>query len=215
MPKTCEFVLYRGRPRAFGLYQRHRAFDDYQDAEAHYERRPSLLVEPLDNWGKGSISLVEIPTDKEVNDNIVCFWQPEAPAKAGGSAEFRYRLTWGSIEEDRTRLARVVDIRSGEGGVSGTQTDDDIRKLVVDFAGGPLDDFGAGSELKERLHVTNGEIVHSTVSTIRGQGIWRLAIDVRPAGDAPVELVGALTDGSRDLSEVWLYQWRKGDDQPN
>ncbi|MBB4120997.1 glucan biosynthesis protein [Martelella radicis] len=202
-------------PRAFGLYQRHRDFEDYQDAEAHYERRPSLLVEPLGNWGKGSISLVEIPTDKEVNDNIVCFWQPEAPARAGGSAEYSYRLTWGAIEEDQARLARVVDIRSGEGGVSGTESDEDIRKLVVDFAGGALDDLGSGSELQERLHITNGEIVHSTVSAIRGEGVWRLAVDVRPAGDAPVELVGALTDGNRDLSEVWLYQWRKGDDQPN
>ncbi len=201
-------------PRAFGLYQRHRDFEDYQDAEAHYERRPSLLVEPLGNWGKGSISLVEIPTDKEVNDNIVAFWQPDAPAKAGGSAEYSYRLTWGTIEEDRARIARVVDIRSGEGGVSGTDGDKDVRKLVVDFAGGALDDLGSGSELQERLHITNGEIVHSTVSAIRGEGVWRLAIDVRPAGDAPVELVGALSDGSRDLSEVWLYQWRRGDDQP-
>ncbi|WP_319518240.1 glucan biosynthesis protein G [uncultured Martelella sp.] len=202
-------------PRAFGLYQRHREFEDYQDAEAHYERRPSLLVEPLGTWGKGSISLVEIPTDKEVNDNVVCFWQPEAPAKAGESAEYSYRLTWGAIEEDQVRLARVVDIRSGEGGVSGAQADDDVRKIVVDFAGGPLADFGAGSELKERLHVTNGEIVHSTVSAIMGEDVWRLAIDVRPAGDAPVELLAALTDGNRDLSEVWLYQWRKGDDQPD
>ncbi|QQM30323.1 glucan biosynthesis protein G [Martelella lutilitoris] len=202
-------------PRAFGLYQRHRDFEDYQDAEAHYERRPSLLVEPLGNWGKGSISLVEIPTDKEVNDNIVAFWQPEAPAKAGGSAEYSYRLTWGAIEEDRARIARVVDIRSGEGGVSGTEADEDVRKLVVDFAGGALDDLGGGSELQERLHITNGEIVHSTVSAIRGEGVWRLAIDVRPAGEAPVELVGALSDGSRDLSEIWLYQWRRGDDQPD
>lgn len=203
-------------PRAFGLYQRHRGFTDYQDAEAHYERRPSLLVEPVGNWGEGTISLVEIPTDKEVNDNIVCFWQPEAPAKAGGSAEYGYRLTWGAIEEDMGRLARVIDIRSGEGGVSGTENSDNgVRKLVVDFAGGTLDDLMPGSELKERLHITNGEIVHSTVSPIKSQGVWRLAIDVRPAGDAPVELVGALTDGSRDVSEIWLYQWRKGDDQPN
>ncbi|WP_174803942.1 glucan biosynthesis protein [Martelella limonii] len=203
-------------PRAFGLYQRHREFADYQDAEAHYERRPSLLVEPVGNWGKGTISLVEIPTDKEVNDNIVCFWQPESPARKGGSAEFGYRLTWGTIEEDQGRLARVIDIRSGEGGVSGVANkDDNVRKLVVDFAGGPLDDMAPGSELQERLHITNGEIVHSTVSSVRGQGVWRLAIDVKPAGDAPVEIVAALTDGSRDVSEVWLYQWRQGDDQPD
>lgn len=202
-------------PRAFGLYQRHRDFEDYQDAEAHYERRPSLLVEPLSDWGEGNISLVEIPTDKEVNDNIVCFWQPKEKPQAGGSAEYSYRLTWGAIEEDRSRLARVVEVRSGEGGVSGGNSADDVRKLIVDFAGGALDDAVASAKISERLHVTNGEVVHSTVSAIRNENIWRLAIDIKPDGDEPVEIVGALTNGDRDISEVWLYQWRMGDDQPN
>ncbi|TCT35276.1 glucan biosynthesis protein [Martelella mediterranea] len=202
-------------PRAFGLYQRHRDFEDYQDAEAHYERRPSLLVEPLSDWGEGNISLVEIPTDKEVNDNIVCFWQPKEKPQAGGSAEYSYRLTWGAIEEDRSRLARVVEVRSGEGGVSGGNSADGVRKLIVDFAGGALDDAVASAKISERLHVTNGEVVHSTVSAIRNENIWRLAIDIKPDGDKPVEIVGALTNGDRDISEVWLYQWRMGDDQPN
>ena len=213
--KLANSFFAETNPRAFGLYQRHRAFEDYQDAEAHYERRPSLLVEPLGNWGKGTVSLVEIPTDKEVNDNIVCFWQPEEPTKAGGSAEYGYRLTWGSLEDDRARLARVVDLRTGEGGVSGGEVQDGVRKIVVDFAGAPLDDLAAGSSIKEEIHATKGEIVHSTVSAIRGQGIWRLAIDLKPDGSEPVELVGKLTDGSRDLTETWLYQWREGDELPN
>src|SRR5690606_8863988 len=33
-------------PRAFGLIQRARDFAHYEDAEAHYERRPSAWVEP-------------------------------------------------------------------------------------------------------------------------------------------------------------------------
>lgn len=203
------------QPRAFGLYQRHRDFDDYQDAEAHYERRPSLMVEPIGDWGKGMISLIEIPTDKEVNDNIVCFWQPEQKPKAGETAEYSYRLTWGSIEEDKTRLARVVDMRSGEGGVSGEGSVDGVRKMVVDFAGGALNELPAGASVVERVNITNGEVVHSTVSAIRDQSIWRLAIDVRPTGNDPVELIAALTDGNQDISETWLYRWRQGDDQPN
>src|SRR5690606_14210600 len=86
-------------PKAFGLYQRDRNFDHYQDAGAGYERRPSLLVEPIGDWGKGFISLVELPTDLEINDNIVAFWTPEGDVKAGQNFEYRYRLTWGSIEE--------------------------------------------------------------------------------------------------------------------
>ncbi|TPW32519.1 glucan biosynthesis protein [Martelella alba] len=213
--KLANSYLGETSPRAFGLYQRHRSFDDYQDAEAHYERRPSLLVEPLSDWGDGTVSLVEIPTALEINDNIVCFWQPKAPAKAGGSASYDYRLTWGSIEEDQTRLARVVELRSGEGGVSGNENDDGTRKFVVDFAGGSLADLPAGTEVKAHVTATNAEIVHSTVSQVNGQGVWRLAIDLKPDGDKPVELVGSLNDGAQDLSEIWLYQWRVGDEKPN
>lgn len=60
-------------PQSFGLMQRNRDFEAYQDAAAHYERRPSALVEPLGDWGKGAVRLVEIPTQLEVNDNIVAF----------------------------------------------------------------------------------------------------------------------------------------------
>ena len=58
-------------PRSFGLMQRRRNFEDYQDASAHYESRPSVRVEPIGDWGKGTIQLLELPTPFEYNDNIV------------------------------------------------------------------------------------------------------------------------------------------------
>ena len=39
-------------PRGFGLIQRSRAFAQYQDLEAHYERRPSAWVEPAESGGR-------------------------------------------------------------------------------------------------------------------------------------------------------------------
>ena len=47
-------------PRGFGLMQRERNLGAYGDLEARYERRPSLWVEPVGNWGAGSITLVEL-----------------------------------------------------------------------------------------------------------------------------------------------------------
>src|SRR5439155_4615135 len=41
--------------RGFGLLQRDRDFDHYQDDGAFYHRRPSLWVEPKAHWGKGSV----------------------------------------------------------------------------------------------------------------------------------------------------------------
>ena len=69
-------------------------FGDYQDLEAHYENRPSLWVEPIGDWGEGVVELVEIPTNREVNDNIVAFWRPHDPLKAKGEYILNYRLHW-------------------------------------------------------------------------------------------------------------------------
>src|SRR3712207_6378228 len=69
------------RPRGFGLMQRDRAFDHYLDG-VYYDRRPSLWVEPLSDWGRGAVQLIELPTDDEIHDNVVAAWVPAEPARA-------------------------------------------------------------------------------------------------------------------------------------
>ncbi len=63
-------------PKGFGLMQRDRTFNNYQDNESRFERRPSYWIEPLGKWGKGSVELVELPTREEIHDNIVAYWVP-------------------------------------------------------------------------------------------------------------------------------------------
>ncbi|MCC0039517.1 MAG: glucan biosynthesis protein G [Brucellaceae bacterium] len=201
-------------PRAFGLLQRDRAFDNYQDAGAAYERRPSLLVEPIGDWGRGAITLVEIPTELEVNDNIVAFWVPEGEVKAGQNFEYRYKLTWGALEDAGDKLARVVALRGGHGGVSGVENDADLQKFVVDFAGGALAAVAADSEeIESTLKASNAEIVHSSLSRIEANGAWRLVLDVRPEGDSPAEFSAFLSHRGTRISETWVYQWRPQDDR--
>jgi glucans biosynthesis protein len=126
-------------PKSFGLVQRHRAFDDYLDAGAHYELRPSLMVEPQGDWGSGMIRLIEIPSDLEANDNIVAFWIPQDSYTAGSSANVSYRLNWGMNPlSARSELAQVFRTLAGHGGVSGVKPRTDERKFVIDFEGGPL-----------------------------------------------------------------------------
>ncbi|MCT7377434.1 glucan biosynthesis protein [Chelativorans salis] len=198
-------------PKAFGLFQRDREFDHYQDAGAGYERRPSLLVEPVGDWGKGAINLVELPTELEINDNIVAFWIPEGDVKAGQELEFRYRLTWGAIEEPSDALARVSALRTGIGGVSGVENSQTLRKFVVDFEGEALRNLSADEGVEAIISVSRAEVVHTAVSRIDANGAWRMAIDLEPEGDAPVELSGSLNLGDRKLSETWVYQWRESD----
>lgn len=201
-------------PRAFGLFQRDRDFEHYQDEEAGYQRRPSLLVEPMSDWGKGTVTLVEIPSRLEVNDNIVAFWMPEAEVKAKQSLEYKYRLTWGSIDESTGTVARVRSVRTGAGGVSGVKNDDGLRKFVVDFAGDALRNISNESDVVAKVSVSNGDIIHSTVSRIDIDDVWRVVIDMKPDGNKSVELNAYLTKGEDRLSETWLYQWRVGDERP-
>ena len=49
-------------PKGFGLIQRDRDFDHYQDDGAFYDRRPNLWVEPQGAWGKGAVTLFAFPT---------------------------------------------------------------------------------------------------------------------------------------------------------
>lgn len=100
-------------PRGFGLMQRARKFSDFADFSAKYHRRPGLWVEPLGEWGRGSVTLVEIPTDKEIYDNIVAYWRPREPLARGAEHRFAYRLTWGMDTPDDMDRARIINTRMG------------------------------------------------------------------------------------------------------
>ena len=60
-------------------------------------------MEPLDDWGEGSVQLIELPTDDEIHDNIVAMWTPKQAATAGTSLRLRYRLYWSADEPHPTR----------------------------------------------------------------------------------------------------------------
>lgn len=206
--RLSESWFVEDNPRSFGLMQRDRDFESYQDAVSHYERRPSLLVEPLGDWGRGAVRLVEIPTQLEVNDNIVAFWVPETKPVIGEALEFAYRLTWGALPADPlTDIAYVKETRSGVGGVSGVENTDGARKFVVDFAGGLLAALPPDAELEPVVMVSGGTISVKTLSKIESIDVWRLVIDVLPDAGATVELGAHVAGYGRKMSENWLYQW--------
>ncbi len=196
-------------PRSFGLVQRNRNFEHFLDAQAHYERRPSLMIEPLGDWGKGTVRLVEIPSDLEVNDNIVAFWIPDQDTNAGDALEYAYRMHWGMSPQGAAseRLAKVTRMRTGEGGVAGVQTDTGTRKFVIDFAGGLLDHLPENAQLEAVTSASNGEIVEAVLSPVNGRNEWRLVLEVRAEPDAVVELKAGISGYERTLSETWMYQW--------
>ena len=79
--------------RGFGLLQRDRSFDHYQDLDLAYQLRPTYWIEPHEGWGDGGVELLELPTDNESNDNIVAAWTPKETFDAGRSMTYGYRIT--------------------------------------------------------------------------------------------------------------------------
>ncbi|SKA07397.1 glucan biosynthesis protein [Consotaella salsifontis] len=194
-------------PRGFGLIQRDRDFSHYEDLEARYDLRPSLMIEPLSDWGSGAIELVEIPSANEANDNIVAFWVPEDKPKAGSSYEFRYRMRWGLEVETFDRLAHVSDTFAGAGGNAVDEPQPNFRRFAINFRGGTVANLPDGVAPEPIVEVSEKARVNHVALDRLPDGGWRLAIELERTESGPVEIRAKLSMMQRIVSETFLYQW--------
>ena len=186
-------------PKGFGLVQRNRDFDAYQDAEARYDLRPSAWIEPEGNWGEGEVRLIEIPVDNEFNDNIVAYWLPKDVMAKGERHDFRYMLSFASRLPRDLPVARVRDVRAGR-----SINDEAVRSFIVDFDLAPFRDALPQS----KVTTSAGEIVHAYLKPLPEEDVLRLAFDFRPGDEELVELQALLTDpDGLALSETWMTRW--------
>jgi periplasmic glucans biosynthesis protein len=209
-PAGLRFNAFLDRdPRGFGLLQRDRNFDHYQDDGAFYDRRPSLWVEPKSGWGKGSIQLVELPTVDETADNIVAFWNPADTPQPGQELLFGYRLHWGAQMPVSPQLAQVVATRTGLGGVVGQKRKYFSWRFVVDFAGANLSSLGKDVKVEPVITASRGQIEITSARPLEAVRGYRAMFDLKPTDDsvAPVDLRLYLSANGQPLTETWLYQW--------
>lgn len=193
--------------KGFGLLQRTRDFAAFEDLEARYGLRPSLWVEPLAPWGNGHVRLIEIPSPLEIYDNVVAFWVPREPAEAGTEWAFHYRLYWCEQPPFQPDFGHTVATRVGVGGGPGEEADVDLRKFVIDFAGGQLEDIPHDAPVEAVVSVITGEAIGPVARKNEVTGGWRVLFDLRPDGDGPVEVRAVLRLAAETLTETWVYQW--------
>lgn len=195
--------------RGFGLEQRDRNFTHYLDDGAFYNRRPSVWVEPAQNWGDGAVQLVEIPTGEETWDNIVAYWAPKESWKAGDRKSYSYRLNWLDAAPYPQHLARVIGTWLGLGGPPGLSYKDrnpNTHKFVVDFESSIF----AGLARQDVELVVNAS--RGTVNAIASYPVvsqehrWRGLFDLTADGMDPVDLRAYLRGKGTALSETWIYQ---------
>jgi glucans biosynthesis protein len=195
-------------PKGFGLLQRDRAFDHYQDDGVFYEKRPSLWVEPLGEWGAGAVSLFAMPTHGETDDNIVAFWTPAAPAKAGGRYTMDYRLHWIADEPAPTGIARTVDCWRGVAGRPGAEPIPNATRLVADFAGDGLKGLTRASGVEADVTLNHGKPLSVAAYPVVGMpGRWRMIVDIARASGEVIDLRACLRRGGAALTETLLYQF--------
>lgn len=191
-------------PGGFGLMQRDRTFNQYEDLEAHYELRPSAWVEPHGSWGSGRVELVQIPTPDETNDNIVAFWVPDVPPKPGQPFDVDYRLSWQKQNEKRPPLSWVTQTRRGHGYV---RKPDDSLSFTVDFDGPIFGKLPIDAKIQPVVSVDgNGRLVETNAFKNAMTGGVRMTIRVRRIDEnKPVEMRAYLRSEQTTLSETWSY----------
>ena len=190
-------------PRGFGLMQRPRDFGDFADLEALYHKRPALWVTPGEDWGQGSVTLVEIPADLEIYDNIVAYWRPSRPIAAGESHQMSYTLDWGASPAPATGMPlRVLNTAIGgrpEGG----------NIVAIDFEDGALvpEDL---SRIDILVRGSAGDVTPGLVQRNPETNGPRLAFTFIPGEADLIEFRAQLRLDGAPLSEVWLYRWTAG-----
>jgi periplasmic glucans biosynthesis protein len=194
-------------PKGFGLIQRDRSFANYEDDGVFYHRRPSVWVEPLEPWGEGAVQLVEIPTDDEIHDNIVAYWVPKEPVRAGSEWSFSYRLHWLAEEPYPLSTGHVIATRIGRGGIPGQPRPEGKKKFVIDFAGGTLEALKKPDPVEPVISASRGLVDNVYALQVVGTKRWRAFFDLAVDGQEPVDLRCHLRLGDRTLTETWLYQY--------
>ena len=210
-PGQLHFNSYSDdNPRGFGLLQRDRNWDHYQDDGVYYDRRPSLWIEPRGpGWGKGAVQLVEIPTSDETSDNMVAFWNPAEKPKAGQEMLFSYRMYWGTHMPYESALAQTIATRTGIGGTVGQKRQYYSWHFAVDFAGGELGALAKDAAVEAVISTSSGTTEHVTAHYVEEFKGYRALFDVRPPDDSldAINLRLYLRIDGRPLTETWIYQW--------
>jgi glucans biosynthesis protein len=196
--------LQTENPKGFGLIQRDRDFDHYQDLETQAQRRPSVWIAPDGNWDAGRVEVVEIPTSADINDNIVAYWVPKQVAQVGQPFGFGYVMHWYGEDASRPPGGRVYATRRDAGTVQGAQ------RIVIDFSGGKLQSIPAERVLRGVVTVVGGgdaaELLDQHVIKNPEIGGWRLSFHIRPKTRDAIELRAFLEEGGEVLTETWSYQ---------
>ena len=191
----------------FGLMQRERSFQAYQDMFTPFQTEPSVWVSLQGtNWNDGDVHLVELNGPWEGSDNIGAFWSPKTVPPPLQPYHFSYTQYW-TRETDMTFSPenKVVGTRIGL-----VDQNSDARQIFIDFSGPKLSAIAATNPPAAMVTIsTNAQIVANQVLWNSDLKAWRVVLKMQPnaGNDKPVDMRCTLQRAKEVLSETWSYQW--------
>ena len=191
---------------AWGLQQRDRDYEHYQDIEADYHLRPDAWVVPGAGMQKGSLHLLEIAIPHEYADNMALVWAPQEMPAVGEVFSFQYDVYFG--ERPLPELAAVVATRYGE-----SLRADGSMEFIIDFHGDALKSLVDDANLvvlDVDSEVEGGEFIWQNLRRNPYNDTWRLTLRVLPEDEQnEVRLSAAILNAGRQVSETWRYWWMR------
>jgi glucans biosynthesis protein len=201
-PATLQVSSFMDQnPRGFGLVERERDPAAFQDDDQRYELRPSVWTEPLGEWGQGSVQLIEIPSDTDVNKNVILYWRPRLVLAQNSETTLAYRQAWCWQPPERPALAVASRVRQGRGS-QGRR-----RRFIVDFSGDRLGDPAVVASVRANITATPGSIQNVRLWPYPERKLMRVGFEVDPGTDNLSELRLVLQSGNQPISETWLDRW--------
>ena len=190
-------------PRGFGLLQRDRDSRHYQDLDLQYERRPSAWIEPAEDWGKGVVQLIEIPSDAERYDNIALLWVPETRTEPGQEWSLSYLLRFADHYADFPDTGRALATREGAG------SQEPRRRFALEFGGGPLKRTRDESHVELVVSASAGSVLNADCRRNEDTGSWFALFELDPGENEAIELRAFLRNHEHVLTETWSYLWKR------
>jgi glucans biosynthesis protein len=202
--QTGRFSFLDKNPRGYGLIQRDRAFDHYQDLKHAYERRPSYWVEPAGDWGEGRVELLETPATDADGPNVFASWVGAEAREPGKPINVAYRVRATIEQRPSNGVGRVVNTFQTSPGSGGDMAGASARRFMIDFAGGDLGYFtGDPASVEIVATVGAGRVAATALEVNPHIEGFRANVDIEVPPGVTADIRVALRAGSRAVSETW------------
>jgi len=207
-PKQDRFSIYPvNRIKYFGLLQRDRNYSNYLDPVNPYQLKANLWVTPDNDWGKGSVYLIEASvSDKTTKNNIKTFWVPEIETGPGKSYDFNYTLHW-SMKPPEQKLGEVFYTFIQKNPQNPKLTD-----FIIYFDGDGLQKIDSVVKIKVDATISSNAKYIGTPQIMKDQynHKWRVILTVEPESTPIppiIDLNCKLSLNNKVITETWGFRW--------